>query len=146
MTGHAEEPEGPWSGAITVMRVLDLHDRGLAEYGGPAGPAQPQGCVEGTLGAAVNAEMYAAAGRRHSLPGLLFASYLLVYLARRHCFVDGNKRTAWSSAVDALASLGLGFTATSPEAVQFVNDVATGAVDDGPQVAAWFAPRLFALQ
>jgi death on curing protein len=134
----------PWAALINVARVIETHDRGLADFGGLAGPANPEPCVEAALGAAFNAEMYLE-GRRHVTTGLPFAAYLLFYLARRHCFTDGNKRVAWACAMDILAALGLGVTATDAEAVELVESILSKEIDDGSEVAAWLSLRLFAI-
>jgi death-on-curing protein len=136
-------PSRPWESLTSVDRVLEIHGRGLVEHGGLSGPAGAASCVEAALGGAYSAELYTE-GRRHARAGLPFAAYVLVYLAKRHCFTDGNKRTAWASAADILAAMGLGVTATTDEAVDLVEGVITGG-QDGADVARWLASRLFAL-
>jgi death on curing protein len=133
----------PWGSFTTVSRVIALQGEGLRRYGGRAGPADPQGCVDGALGAALNAESYFE-GRRHVLAGLPFAGFVLFYIAKKHCFVDGNKRAAWSTAADVLASLGLGIHASDDEAVELVEAVLAGHLD-GADVVNWLAPRLHGL-
>jgi death on curing protein len=144
MIGVGDAPDTPWEGLTSVARVLDLHSRGLQQYGGLEGPPTPGGCVEGALGAAHSAEMYLE-GRRYVIAGLPFAAYALVYLVRRHCFIDGNKRAGWLTCIDILATLGLGVEATVDEAVALVEGVIAGNFEDGAAVATWLAPRLYAL-
>jgi death on curing protein len=57
------------------------------------------------------------------------ASYLLFYIAKNHCFTDGNKRVAWAVAVRVLRDDGLKINAGQDEAAAMVNDVVTGILD-----------------
>ena len=136
--------QAPWQAWTSVDRVLEIHSRALGEHGGLAGPSDSEQCVEGSLGAAYNAELYLE-GKKHVKAGLPFAAYALVYLARKHCFVDGNKRVAWATSMDVLAALGLGVVATPDEAVALVESVISRQIADGADVARWMSPRLFAL-
>src|SRR5262245_53836722 len=97
----------PWRHLITEERLVDLNREVVETSGGM--PSTPrEGCVDGSLGAAWNAESYTAReddddGRE----GLVFAGSLLYYLARDHCFGDGNKRTALAGMQEVLGGLGL---------------------------------------
>src|SRR4051794_9181731 len=84
--------EEPWGDLLSVERVLELHELGLKAHGGLMSPPK-EGCIQGSLGNAWTAEQYVDpdVGR----PGLLFAACVLFYLAKNHCFVEGNKRAAW---------------------------------------------------
>jgi death on curing protein len=134
----------PWTVWIDIARVIELHHLALEKYGGPSGPADPTGCIDGVLGAAFNAELYIE-GRRRAKTGLAFAAYALFYMVQRHCFVDGNKRVAWLTAVDTLASMGLGVQASEDEAFALMTDVIEHRIESADGVVLWFAPRLFAL-
>ncbi len=77
----------PWEDLITMDTIVDLHGELIDRYGGDkTGPRA--GCVEGSLGAAWNAELYTAA--EDAVRGLCFAGCLLFYLLKNHCFIDGN--------------------------------------------------------
>lgn len=122
---------------MTVDRILELHRQGI-QSGGTYGPPRP-GCVEGSIGAAESATLYTSDG-----DPLHLAVYLLTYLARNHCFPDGNKRVAWLGFVDVLL---FNVQATLPisddEAVAFVEDVAQGFLrpeDAIPWVTARMIP------
>jgi death-on-curing protein len=145
MTGELESThDSPWLRWTSAERIMELHGIGLKSYGGPQQPTSPTGCVDGAVGSAYSAEAYAE-GRPHAKAGLEFAAHLLLYLVHRHCFVDGNKRIAWAACVDALAAQGLGVVATTDEAFDFMRSVIDHSVESGHDVAAWLAPRLFAL-
>ena len=135
--------EQPWESYVSKETVLELHDWCISTWGGDKSPTPKEGCVEGSIGAAINAELYS--GVESDTTGLCFAGCLLFYLASNHCFVDGNKRVAWASCMEALRNLGLTITATDDEAEAFCLDIATGTVRNAMDVPLWLAPRLEAL-
>ena len=131
-----------WEHLITAHKVRELHTEGMRRYGsGLAGDEVRAGCVDGCLGSAWTAELYQEdpPGR---VKGLTFAGYLLCYLARNHCFVDGNKRVAWLSTVWILSNLGVALEATDDEAVGFVESVILGEVESGHDAVRWLGARL----
>lgn len=70
------------------------------------------------------------------------AAYLLRSLAKNHCFIDGNKRTAWVVCLEVL-EVGAGVTVDEDQevAAAFVQQVATGEL--GPdEIRAWLGDRL----
>jgi death-on-curing protein len=110
----------------------------LSEHGGrPGGPQV--GCVDAKLGAAWTAEEYV--GGEAGIEGLTFATFLAFYLAKGHCFTDGNKRVAWLSMVDVLAALGLRIEVGHDEAAKFMDGVA-GEGTKPEHVREWVADRL----
>lgn len=110
---------------IAMEEVLALHSDAMARYGGQDSPPKP-GCIEASVGAAQTAAMYASEDE----PDLLSAvAYLLVYLVKNHCFVDGNKRVAWAAAMRTLALNGLRVQADTSEAASLVHNVACGEAD-----------------
>ncbi|MEZ5397757.1 MAG: type II toxin-antitoxin system death-on-curing family toxin [Bryobacterales bacterium] len=117
---------------VDFNEVIRLYAMGIDEYGGT--PSAPRdGCVEGSLGNAEAAALY----HDEEAPDLLLAAaYLLVYLAKNHCFVDGNKRVAWMAAIRVLDLNGIRVIAEQREAAELVNAVASGTVDVR-QVHAW---------
>ena len=127
----------PWDEVLDVGTVLDLYQMAM-QRGGMASPPRP-GCVEQCLGNAWNAEGYRQEeGQRL---GLLFACYVMFYLAMNHCFTDGNKRLAWASLTFVLSHYGLSVDASEDEAVEFVLSVAAGDCNvDG--AIDWVTDRL----
>lgn len=134
----------PWHELLSLEDVYELYREGIRRYGGDPSDPKP-GCVDGSLGAAWSAESYSDPdpGR---LPGLVFAGYLLFYLARNHCFTDGNKRVAWSAAMHVLIGHGLTVEATADEAEQLMLSVIARRVNDGMEVVSWLAERLIAAE
>ena len=77
--------------------------------------------------------------------GICFCGYLLFYVATKHCFVDGNKRVAWSSAMWILSRMGLTLDVSDDEAIAYVVAIAEGKVASGEDVVNWLADRIIEL-
>ncbi|MGF6230206.1 death-on-curing protein [Inquilinus ginsengisoli] len=120
-----------WVGADLVHA---LHDRQLAEHGGPDGVRDP-GAVESALARPLN---LAACGTPDAAD--LAAAYAFGP-ARNHGFVDGNKRTAWVVARLFLADNGYRLRFDPVDAVKTVEALAAGSLGES-QLAAWFRDRL----
>jgi death-on-curing protein len=135
----------PWSHLITFDAVCEIHNACIKRFGGDPSSDPTPGCVEGSVGNAWNAELYA--GNQEAIEGLCFAGCLLFYLVKNHCFIDGNKRVAWASCMEVLRSLGLTISATDEESDEFCLNVITGGgvVKMATDVCVWLAPRLEAL-
>ncbi|MFN2335064.1 MAG: type II toxin-antitoxin system death-on-curing family toxin [Wenzhouxiangellaceae bacterium] len=73
---------------LSVELIERVHDRQLAEHGGPSG-VRDRGMLESALGRPL--QKFAYGGLNIDLP-VLAAAYAFG-LARNHPFVDGNKRT-----------------------------------------------------
>jgi death on curing protein len=137
----------PWEHLISLETIIELHGEDIARYGGAASDPKP-GCVEGSAGGAFNAGLYNAKSDPPSDAeiALVFAGYLLFYLAKNHCFVDGNKRIAWSACMHVLATLGLTLSASEEDAVLYVDAVVNDRVDNGADVVIWLEENLAAIQ
>lgn len=139
MTSNAE----PWSDWISHETIRSLYLDGINRYGGFASDPQP-GCVEASLGAAYNAELYSKPEPEDegTIGGLVFAGYLLFYLTTKHCYIDGNKRIAWLCAMFVLLRLGLTLQVTEDEAYGFCMEIGSGNINKGEEVVMWIADRL----
>jgi death-on-curing protein len=132
----------PWKQWIGDDTVAMLYAEGIKRWGG-AGSAPQPGCIEAALGAAYNAELYSPdSDQEGAVQGLIFACYLLFYLATKHCYMDGNKRIAWACTMFVLLSFGLTVEATEDEAVEFCLAVAAGEIGTGAEVSTWICSRL----
>jgi len=121
-----------------MQRVLELHRRTIEEHGGFFGPPK-DGCVESSLDAATNATLYGALPDAPDSVSL--AVHALFYLAKNHCFPDGNKRIAWATFIDLLREAHLRVDATEDEGTEFVLQLAGG--NNRPDaIFSWAAPRL----
>ena len=129
----AARQEPQW---LSLAVALAVHDRQLAEHGGPAG-VRDHGALESALARPVNQWAYG-----EDDPCALAAAYAFG-IARNHPFVDGNKRTAWVFARLFLRinSHTLSFTPT--DAVKTVLALASGDLAED-ELADWFRTHLVA--
>lgn len=92
-------------------------------------------CVDGAMQAALQGAYYS--GIDGQLDHIHIASFLLYYVAKRHCFTDGNKRVAWAVAVDYFLQQGLVVVADQQDAAKLVEDVACDVLRK-EDVVRWF--------
>lgn len=109
--------------------VLALHERLLAEFGGA------EGIRDSSM---LDAAMGRPKQRFHYGNGDLFdlAAACAFGIARNRPFVDGNKRTAFSSAAVFIGLNGHRLTASEADAVLQTLALAAGALDEAGH-AAW---------
>ncbi|TAJ89309.1 type II toxin-antitoxin system death-on-curing family toxin [Reyranella sp.] len=125
---------------MTVWRWISpevlhaIHDRQIAEHGGPDG-VRDSGAIESALARPRNLAAY---GKPDAAD--LAAAYAYG-LARNHGFVDGNKRAAWVAARLFLADNGYRLRFDPADAVRTVEALAADTLDEA-QLAAWFRDRL----
>jgi len=134
----------PWSRLIDFDAVMELHREAISRFGGDQTPTAKDGCIERSLGAAWNAELYA--GSEDALPGLCFAACLLFYLAKNHCFVDGNKRIAWMASMHVLLGLDLTIDVSDDDGEAFCLSILDGTVEHATDVVTWMADKLAAIE
>lgn len=110
--------------------VIDaLHDRLLAEHGGPAGVRD-----EDLLDSALARPQHLAAYGDPDLCAL--AAAYAAGIARNHPFLDGNKRTAFMAAYVFLARNGRRLTAPEDKAAHTMTALAAADIDEAA-FAAW---------
>jgi death on curing protein len=131
-------PQFPWETIIPPGTILSLYDEAMTRYGGRKSDPTV-GCIESCIGNAWNAEQYADAG---GIPGgYIFGVHLLIYLARNHCFADGNKRIAWASFCYVLNYHGLTVRASAEDVEKIMNSLVVKAVN-AEDVSAWVRHRI----
>lgn len=123
-------PEPVW---IEAELALAIHDRQLAEHGGPIG-LRDASALESTLARPRNQWAYGETD-----PCSLAAAYAFG-LARNQPFADGNKRTAWVLARLFLALNDVQIAFTPEGAIEMVLQLAAGKLEQA-EVAVWFAER-----
>ena len=114
--------------------ILAVHDRQLAEHGGPSG-VRDQGLLESALARPVHRWSY---GEEDS--AALAAAYAFG-IARNHPFIDGNKRTAWIAARLFLALNGARLRFESEEAIRTMLALAAGELAE-EELADWFRAHI----
>lgn len=128
MTGRTE-PE--W---LSLDIALAVHDRQLAEHGGPTG-VRDQGMLESALARPLNQWTYG----EDDLCAL--AAAYAYGIARNHPFTDGNKRTAWVFARLFLMLNGQSLSFTPRMAIDVVLALAAGELGED-ELADWFRQHL----
>jgi death-on-curing protein len=119
---------------IETELVLAIHDRQLAEHGGPIG-LRDASALESALARARNQWAYG------EIDICALAAAYAYGVARNHPFADGNKRTAWVLARLFLAFNNIQISFAPEEAIRMVLALASGALSEG-EVADWFRERL----
>jgi death on curing protein len=119
---------------VLERSALALHDRQLAEHGGPAG-VRDAGMLTSALARPVNQWAYGEYD-----PCALAAAYAFG-LARNHPFTDGNKRTAWVVANLFLDLNGLDLRFDERDAIHTVEALAAGELSE-EELADWFREHL----
>ncbi|RZI74489.1 MAG: type II toxin-antitoxin system death-on-curing family toxin [Pseudomonas sp.] len=119
---------------IEVELALAIHDRQLAEHGGPVGVRDPS-ILESALARARNQWAYGETDL------CALAAAYAYGVARNHPFADGNKRTAWVLARLFLALNEAQIAFAADEAIRMVLALASGSLAEA-DVAEWFRVRL----
>jgi death on curing protein len=106
---------------LTLAEVLALHEDQIASFGGSLG-IRDQGLLESAL-----AQPQATFGGQLLHPTIYEqAAAYLYHIAMNHPFVDGNKRTAFSTMDTFLRSNNYSLILTDEEAYDLVLSVAQG--------------------
>ena len=119
---------------ISETLIFAVHDRQLAEHGGPSG-IRDKGAVESALARPKNLAAYGDPDVAALAAAYCYGS------ARNHGFVDGNKRTAWIAARLFLRDNDRQLSFDKLEAVKLVEDVAAGRLTED-DLATWLRSRL----
>lgn len=128
---------------LSFEDLCEIHDRALAEFGeGMAGFIDEHA----VRSAAAQAEAAVFGQYLHEFPAGMAAAYLF-YLTRQQGFINGNKRTAVSAALEFLTRNGYRIRATTREVYLLPVDVAS---EDAPgdrhellaRVRHWIEARL----
>jgi death on curing protein len=114
--------------------ALAIHDRQLAEHGGPSG-VRDAGALESALARPLNRWTYGEVD-----PCALAAAYAFG-LARNHPFTDGNKRTAWVVARAFLALNAVELAYLPGVAISTVQALAAGELSE-VELADWFRAHI----
>ncbi len=118
---------------IKVELALAIHDRQLAEHGGPIG-VRDASALESALARPRNQWAYGEADLC-----ALAAAYAFG-VARNHPFTDGNKRTAWVLARLFLALNDVRIAFEPEDAIEMVLLLAAGKLAED-EVTAWLSAR-----
>ena len=129
--GSVTDPVEPvW---IETELALAIHDRQLAEHGGPIG-VRDAAALESALARARNQWEYGETDL------CALAAAYAYGVARNHPFTDGNKRTGWVLARLFLALNNVPIRFEPGDAVRMVLQLAAGDLEE-EKLAEWFRAR-----
>lgn len=120
---------------IDKRALLLLHQESLAQFGGAEG-LRDEGLLDSALARPVNKYTFEGCTELAAL-----AAAYGFGLARNHPFVDGNKRAAFLAVGVFLAINGHRLTATPLDAIEAVQALAAGSLEE-PQFADWIRRNL----
>ncbi len=118
---------------IETELALAIHDRQLAEHGGPIG-LRDASALESALARARNQWTYGETDL------CALAAAYAYGVARNHPFTDGNKRTAWVLARLFLSLNDVPIRFEPGDAVRMVLQLAAGELEE-KKLAVWFQVR-----
>ncbi len=116
---------------LSLKQILVLHELEIKKHGGSS-DVRDMGMLE----SAIN-RPFATYGGNDLYPNLfLKCGALIQSIVKNHPFIDGNKRTAFTSAYITLKTNGIEITAESAQVVKFMMSVANRnlSVDE---IAKW---------
>ncbi|MCS6625852.1 type II toxin-antitoxin system death-on-curing family toxin [Roseibacterium beibuensis] len=116
---------------VPLAAVLAIHDRQIARHGGAPG-MRDQALLEMGCARALNLAAYADAGLEEIASAYAFG------ISKAHAFVDGNKRTAFVTALTFLRLNGYSFRPPPVEGVKMMEDLASGQVSEA-EFAKWLS-------
>jgi death on curing protein len=114
---------------VPLRAILVIHDRQIARHGGAPG-LRDMALLEMGCARAMNLAAYSDAGLSEIAAAYAFG------IAKAHAFVDGNKRTAFVTAVTFLRLNGLVFRPNPAQGLQMMEGLATGNVTE-TAFASW---------
>ncbi len=116
---------------VPLAAILAIHDRQIARHGGAPG-MRDQALLEMGCARARNHAEYADAGLADMASAYAFG------ISKAHAFVDGNKRTAFVTAITFLRLNGYAFRPAPVEGVRMMEDLASGRVSEA-DFAEWLS-------
>ena len=114
---------------IEERDALAIHDRLLADHGGPPG-LRDEGLLQSALARPLQHHAYA-----DSPDVVEMAALYTTGLVRNHPFVDGNKRVGFVVGILFLELNGFRFIASEEDATQAVLSLSSGTLDEAAYTA-----------
>ena len=116
---------------VPLAAVLAIHDRQITRHGGSPG-TRDQALLEMGCARATNLAAYTDAGFAEIASAYAFG------ISKAHAFVDGNKRTAFVTALTFLRLNGYCAHPQPIEGVRMMEDLASGRVSEA-DFAKWLS-------
>jgi len=119
---------------VPLGAVIAIHDRQIARHGGASG-MRDRALLEMGCARAMNLAAYTDAGLSEIAAAYAFG------ISKAHAFVDGNKRTAFVTALTFLRLNGISFRPAPVEGVRMMEDLASGQVSE-VDFARWLSSQM----
>lgn len=119
---------------VPLTAVIAIHDRQIARHGGASG-MRDRALLEMGCARAMNLAAYTDAGLSEIAAAYAFG------ISKAHAFVDGNKRTAFVTALTFLRLNGFSFRPAPVEGVRMMEDLASGQVSE-VDFARWLSSQM----
>ncbi|TCO68082.1 type II toxin-antitoxin system death-on-curing family toxin [Rhodovulum euryhalinum] len=122
---------------VPLAAVVAIHDRQIARHGGASG-MRDRALLEMGCARAMNLAAYTDSGLAEIAAAYAFG------ISRAHAFVDGNKRTAFVTALTFLRLNGHSFRPDTIEGVRMMETLAAGEISEA-DFATWLATGMNAI-
>lgn len=122
---------------VPLAAVTVIHDRQIARHGGAPG-LRDQALLEMGCARAMNLAAYESAGLSEVAAAYAFG------IAKAHAFIDGNKRTAFVTAITFLRLNGHAFNPDPIEGVRMMENLASGDATEA-DFASWLEQGMKAI-
>ena len=116
---------------VPLAAAIAIHDRQIARHGGAPG-MRDQALLEMGCARAMNLAAYTDASLAEIASAYAFG------ISKAHAFVDGNKRTAFVTAITFLRLNGYSFRPLPAKGVNMMEDLASGQVSEA-EFAKWLS-------
>lgn len=116
---------------VPLAAVLAIHDRQITRHGGASG-LRDRALLEMGCARAMNLAAYSDVGLAEIAAAYAFG------ISKAHAFVDGNKRTAFVTALTFLRLNGYSFRPSPMKGVKMMEDLASGRVSEA-DFAEWLS-------
>ncbi|WP_296639251.1 type II toxin-antitoxin system death-on-curing family toxin [Roseinatronobacter sp.] len=122
---------------VPLAAIIAIHDRQIARHGGAAG-LRDRALLEAGCARAMNRAAYSDATQAQIAAAYAFG------ISKAHAFVDGNKRTAFVTALTFLRLNGYAFQTNPVDGVRMMEDLAASAIDEA-RFAEWLLQGMTAI-
>lgn len=119
---------------VPLAAVIAIHDRQIARHGGASG-TRDRALLEMGCARAMNLAAYTDGNLSEIASAYAFG------ISKAHAFVDGNKRTAFVTALTFLRLNGYSFQPPPAEGVRMMENLASGQVSEA-EFAKWLSNGL----
>lgn len=128
---------------VIQARCVAFNREVIERYGGAQTNRPAEGCLEKSIAAAYNAELYAG---NEDAVGLCFIGALMFFVTKNQCFIDGNKRTGLAICLWMLLRFGLTLGCPQERVSAFFLGIAGNTVRNREEAVLWLAQNIIAIE